>query len=221
MKGWIKLHRKIQENPLWNSETFTRGQAWIDLLLLANHEAGYIYIRNHKITIKRGQVGWSQNRLATRWKWSRTKVRKFLNDLEKEQQLKQHKSKSYTVITLLNYNEYQSKKQQENNSSTTERQQEDTNKNDKNVKNDKKCVPPTQKQVQNYFQKKGKMIDNDIPLEAEKFINHYEDQNWQKSNGHKITNWHRQAGTWQANYQQWNQERLKNSTNNQPKQIIV
>lgn len=58
--------------------------------------------------------------------------------LEKEQQVKQVKSNSYTVIRLLNYKEYQKKEQQKDKSETTERQQKDTNKNDKNVKNDKK-----------------------------------------------------------------------------------
>ena len=135
-QGWISLHRKLQNNPLWSSEPFTRGQAWVDLLLLANHEEGYIYVRDHKINIKRGDVGWSQNRLSERWQWSRTKIRKFLNDLEKEQQIKQLKSKSYTVIRLINYNDYQQEKQQENKRKTTERQQEDTNNNDNNVNND-------------------------------------------------------------------------------------
>lgn len=121
MEGWIKLYRKIGDNPLWTSEPFTRAQAWVDLILLANHENGYIYVRGHKIQVKRGQVGWSQNRLAGRWQWSRTKVRGFLKDLEKEQQIKQHKTKSYTVITLINYNEYQSKKQQKNNRKTLTR----------------------------------------------------------------------------------------------------
>jgi hypothetical protein len=40
--GWIKLHRKIVESPDWLSEPFTRGQAWVDLLLIANHTTGHI-----------------------------------------------------------------------------------------------------------------------------------------------------------------------------------
>ena len=33
--GWIKLWRKFVDDPLWTSEPFTKGQAWVDLLLLA------------------------------------------------------------------------------------------------------------------------------------------------------------------------------------------
>ena len=112
MSGWIKLHRQLHSNTLWTSEKFSRGQAWVDLLLLANHEDGYFYVRDHKIVVKRGQVGWSENRLAERWQWSRNKVRKFIKDLEKEQQLLQHKTKSYSTLTIINYDEYQEKGQE-------------------------------------------------------------------------------------------------------------
>lgn len=143
-EGWVTLHRKIQNNPLWKSEPFTRGQAWVDLILLANHEDGFIYVRGNKISIKRGQVGWSQKKLSERWQWSRTKVRKFLKDLEEEQQIRQHKNALSTVITLINYDKYQPEKQQsgqqKNSRETAERQQRNTNNNEKNVKNDKKVA---------------------------------------------------------------------------------
>lgn len=126
---------------MWTLEPFTRGQAWVDLIMLANYKYGYFYLRDHKIEVQRGQVGWSQLKLAERWKWSRTKVRKFLNDLEKEQQVKQQLSHSASLITIINYEYYQEKEQQEiqqeNNSRTTGKQQQDTNKKDKKDKKDK------------------------------------------------------------------------------------
>ena len=143
MGGWIKLHRTISDNNFWKSEPFTRGQAWVDLLLLANHENGFFYLRDHKINVGRGQVGWSQLKLAKRWKWSRSKTKKFIKDLEKEQQVAQQVSHSMSIITIVNYEKYQEKEQldvqQKDNRKTTERQQKDINKkNNKNDKNDKK-----------------------------------------------------------------------------------
>jgi hypothetical protein len=73
-RGYIKLFRKMQDNKLWLSEPFTRSQAWIDLILLANHRPGVIRVRGNRVDVKRGQVGWSQVALAKRWKWSRGKV---------------------------------------------------------------------------------------------------------------------------------------------------
>jgi len=130
MDGWIKLHRKVVENDLWLSEPFTRGQAWVDLILLANHKDGFFYLRDHKIEVKRGQVGWSQLKLSKRWGWSRNKVRKFLKDLEKGQQLEQQQSRSTTIITIKNYEKYQKKgqqlEQQKDNRKTTERHKQES-----------------------------------------------------------------------------------------------
>jgi len=123
MNGWIKIHRKIMSNKFWTSEPFTRGQAWIDLLMLANHENGFFFLRDHKIEVKRGTVGWSQKQLSDRWKWSRKKVANFLQVLKMEQQIEVRISKSTTLVDILNYDEYQEKgataEQQKNNRRTT------------------------------------------------------------------------------------------------------
>ena len=141
MEGWIKLHRAILDNDLWKSEPFSRGQAWVDLLLLANHKESFFYKRGNKVIVKRGQVGRSSVELSDRWKWSRTKINKFLKDLEKEQQIITHKSSVTQLLTIVNYDVYQEKEQQtgqqKNNRKTAEVQQKDTYKNDKKEKNDK------------------------------------------------------------------------------------
>lgn len=36
--GWIKLHRKITDHWLWEDKPFARGQAMIDLLILAGYQ---------------------------------------------------------------------------------------------------------------------------------------------------------------------------------------
>jgi len=140
MIGWFKIHRQLLDSPLWTCEPFTRGQAWVDLIGLTNHADNYFYCRGIKVDVKRGQCGWSEVALAQRWKWSRSKLRKFLNDLEKEQQIKQQKGNVNQIITIINYEIYQEKEQQteqqKDNRKTAERQQKDTNKNDNNIKNE-------------------------------------------------------------------------------------
>ena len=64
--GWIKLHRQIMDTPEWLSEPFTKGQAWVDLLLLANHKTGFIRKRGILVAVERGQVGFSERVLADR-----------------------------------------------------------------------------------------------------------------------------------------------------------
>lgn len=143
MEGWIKLHRSLLESDFWKCETFSRGQAWVDLLMLANFKDSFFYKRGVKIDVKRGQLGRSEVELSDRWKWSRSKVRKFLKDLEKEQQIKVVKSSVTQVITIIKYNDFQSEEQQKDSKRTAERQQKDIKKthikkdnNDKKEKNE-------------------------------------------------------------------------------------
>lgn len=132
MKGWVTLHRQIENNPLWLSEPFTKAQAWVDLILNANHGDGHFFVRGVRVDVLRGQIGWSEVTMARRWRWSREKVRRFLSYLEDECQTRQQKiDKITTIITIINYSKYQDK--------TTERQQKDnrrdTNNNDNNDNN--------------------------------------------------------------------------------------
>lgn len=105
--GWVSIHRQIQDNPLWRADPFSRGQAWVDLILLANHKDSYMMVRGNRIDVKRGQVARSQEALAERWKWSRGKVSRFLKDLEIEQQIEQQKSNILSIVTIINYDKFQ------------------------------------------------------------------------------------------------------------------
>jgi len=140
-QGWVRLHRQIEENPLWFLEKFTKAQAWIDLFLNANHKDNFIEIRGNIVPIKRGQIGWSELTMMKRWRWSKNKVRRFLKLLESEQQITQQKYKYITtIITILNYEKFQN----DTPNDTAEGQQKDSrryiNKKVKNVKNEKNII---------------------------------------------------------------------------------
>jgi len=106
--GWIKLHRQIFDNPVWYTEKFTRGQAWVDLLLLANYAPDDLFVRGIDVPLKRGDVGRSIVTLKNRWKWSQTKVKNYLNWLEKRGQIVQQKNNVTSVFSIVNYEMYQS-----------------------------------------------------------------------------------------------------------------
>jgi uncharacterized phage protein (TIGR02220 family) len=138
MIGYIKLHRGLCEHSMWLQSKFTEGQAWVDLIMLANHKDGYITVRGIDIEVKRGQVAWSQENLAKRWKWSRGKVIRFCKKLEEKMMLQtvQQKNHLTTLFTIIKYEDYQSNDTTNSTTnSTTNGRQTDTNKNDKNDKN--------------------------------------------------------------------------------------
>jgi len=93
-RGYIKLYRRLQSNKLWLSEPFSRGQAWVDMVLLANYKDGFMRKRGVRVDIQRGQLGWSERKLAERWQWSRGKVRRFLKELEKDENIVPNKQRN-------------------------------------------------------------------------------------------------------------------------------
>lgn len=109
--NYFYINRALLESNRWLAEPFTRAQAWVDLIGLARHNDGYMRIRGIKIELKRGQVGRSQLTLAKRWRWSRKKVKRYLNELENDgdvtQQTTHQNSNVTTVITILRYNYWQ------------------------------------------------------------------------------------------------------------------
>ena len=106
--GYIKLHRKIEDDELWLTEPFTKSQAWIDLILGANRLPGKVMIRDLSIELDTGQLAWSQLTMCKRWKWSRGKVKRYLNLLQKiERILVQQIGQHSTLLTICNYKKYQ------------------------------------------------------------------------------------------------------------------
>ena len=155
--GWVRLHRSIMDNWIWFNETFSRGQAWLDLILLANHKDNKTMHNGNLVTVKRGAKITSVRQLSLRWKWSTTKVKKFLDTLQADNMIDYKSDGKKTVYTIVNYELYQgfdeeesnteitqknnrskTEKKQKNNRSKTEKKQKKTNNNDNNINNDNK-----------------------------------------------------------------------------------
>ena len=139
-QGYISLHRSIRDNFLWKDKPFSRGQAWVDLLLLANHKDNFIFYDGKKVKIKRGQHITTERDLASSWGWSRSKVRRFLELLKGELMIERKSDHKATHLTVCNYNEFQTstttEKPQKDQGKTTDEPQANLNNNDKKVNNE-------------------------------------------------------------------------------------
>ena len=109
-KGYIKVYRDIRDHWIWTDEEepFSRGQAWIDLIMMVNHNDKDVLFNGRLIHVEKGCRITSLRRLSERWKWSIHKVSDFLNLLEKEGMISQVRDSKKTLITLINYGVYQS-----------------------------------------------------------------------------------------------------------------
>lgn len=134
--GWISIHRKIQDNLIWNDKPFNRGAAWIDLLLLANHEDRQVLFNGNAIRVKRGEKVTSLRQLSERWGWSITKVKKFLNLLSDEKMISYKSDSKKTVYNIVNYEVYQNSENTKSNTEITLK--ENRNKTEINQKEIKK-----------------------------------------------------------------------------------
>ena len=106
-KGYISVWRDIQDNDLWTSEPFSKGQAWIDLLLMANHTEKTIVMGNEVVKAEVGSVITSELKLMNRWSWGKEKLRNFLKLLEKLEMIERRPDHKKTYILITNYAKYQ------------------------------------------------------------------------------------------------------------------
>ena len=119
MTGWVKIHRALAKHELWLAEPFTYGQAWVDLVINANHAPGSFMVKRQRVSLERGQLGWSEITMTERWQWSRGKVRRFLKRLSSDGMIEQQAGHLTSVITICNYDDYQDKPKKDGTSDST------------------------------------------------------------------------------------------------------
>lgn len=108
--GWICVHRSLLEHPLWmNGTPFSEGQAWVDLMLMANHEDKEIKVNSDPLIVHRGQRFTSVRKLAERWGWSRDKVTRYLGYLVRSGMILKDATHNGTLLTLVKYDFFQNR----------------------------------------------------------------------------------------------------------------
>ena len=185
-KGWIKLHRKILDCSIWNSrEPFDKRSAWIDILLSASHKDLNLMIGGIDKKIPRGSFMFSIEKLCDRWGWSRNRVKRFLALLEREQMIETKRTNKGTLISVLNYNAFQSVEE------VTEKETEISDAHE-TAKKVARFIPPTVDEVQAYCEERKNGVD------ARCFVDFYESKNWVVGKA-KMKNWKAAVRTWERN----------------------
>ena len=140
--GWIKLHRKLLDNPVVMKDS-DHLAVWIYLLLNASHTEYPVLFGGKKISLKAGQLITGRKSIASTLGISESKVRRVLDLFEIDQQIDRQRSNKNSLVSILNWDKYQIFDQQIDQQATNKRptsdQQATTNKNNKNIKNIKEC----------------------------------------------------------------------------------
>ena len=127
MKGFILLHRSVIDHWVWLSDKHFKR--WIDLIFMASWEDKTIEFAKRNVHIKRGQFITSMRQLKNRWNTNSSTVIEFLHTLRNCKMISYRTRPDMTIITILNYDKYQSEKFWEDSSLESHHSDETINEN--------------------------------------------------------------------------------------------
>jgi uncharacterized phage protein (TIGR02220 family) len=124
MNGWVKIHRKMLENPVvfYDADHLA---IWIYLLLNATHKDMPVMFKGKKTTLKPGQLITGRKVISEELSVSESKVKRVLLLFESDQQIDRIRSNKNSVITILNWDKYQTIDQQNDQQMTSKRPADD------------------------------------------------------------------------------------------------
>lgn len=132
LDGWIKLHRKVLDNPIVckDAETFA---IWIYMLLSAAHEGTDVVFRGKRQHLEPGQFLSSIRQISAKLGVERSKTYRAIKLLKSETQIETQESNKNTLFTIKNWSKYQAVETQDDTQVRHKRDTSETqNKNDKN-----------------------------------------------------------------------------------------
>jgi hypothetical protein len=193
MEGWIKLYRKLTEKSFYRKDS-EAVHLWIHILFSANHKEQQETLGGKRIICQPGQFTTGRKQLSKDTGINESKVFRLLQKFEKiECQIEQQTTNTNTLITVLNWNDYQMSEQQMNNERTTNEQQMNTLKEVKNIKNERSIfIRPNLIEISDYCNERKNTV------KPEKFFDHYESNGWIVGKT-KMKDWKAAIRTWEKN----------------------
>jgi len=144
-RGYLALWRKIQDHDFYKEKrVYSKYEAWLDLIMEVQHKEEpqqvvigmKVYVCNYGESLK-SHLTWGK-----RWGWSESKVRRYFKLLKNMGQIVEKSEVKTTRISLINYHTYDPRRRANDDEATSKRRASDdeatTDKNDNNVKNEKK-----------------------------------------------------------------------------------
>jgi len=111
-RGYIAVARGLLKHPVVGAtKPYSDLAAWLWLLFEATWKPHRVAVKNGQtrevVALERGQLTYSRSYLAEAWGWSEKRVRTYLGRLEKDGQIERQTGRLQTVITICNYDVYQ------------------------------------------------------------------------------------------------------------------
>jgi len=110
--GYIKVWRKLSKSFFYKDSEYVH--LWVHLLMSAYYEPVEFSWNGQRQTAQRGQLLTGTHQLSEQTGIERSKVVRILKVLKSEQQIEQQTNNRFSLITILNYEEYQGNNEQQN-----------------------------------------------------------------------------------------------------------
>lgn len=198
LNGYIKLYRKLVRWG-WYQDSVVK-----DLFLHFLLTASYKDFEWMGQKLKAGQLIVGRRRLSEELGFSERQIRTALKKLESTGEVTSKSTNRYTIITVVNWEDYQINEETATNDKSNERPTKDqqaTNKrphlkNNKNIKNKRssnaRARVPQLSEILSFISKEGLNVDGD------KFFKHYSKNGWLTEDGKNITDWQTLLKVWDS-----------------------
>jgi len=185
-QGWVKLHRKVLNNEIFRHD-HTAWRVFEYFLLVADH--------------KTGRRDYGRFQVARELDMNPSTLYKAIKRLEKAKMVTQESNNRYTVLSIVNWGQYQSSDNTIGNNKVTTKEQQSNTKQELRIKN--KEIKPIPKKVKHLYLE-GEVSDKDITELADKYSLYEKDVRrrledmslWSASGGNKKVDWKLTLMTW-------------------------
>lgn len=144
--GWVKLHRKLLDNPLMRKPAYRA--VWIEILLRATHNGADVMFGGQRLRLEPGQFTTGTWVIAEATGVPRATVARILKAFENEQQIEQRTDRQCSLITIKKWKEYQTDEQRSetrvSNDRATSEQRLSTKQERNNEKNERMKEPDSE-----------------------------------------------------------------------------
>lgn len=115
---WARISVETLDHEVLDTGAYDRRSAWVWLVLNASWKERRVNHKGRPLILKRGQLLAGRDFLAKKWGWTEKKIRTFLDLLVAEKMIEKGQSNGHyaNVITVCNYEKYQTAEKSEDQS---------------------------------------------------------------------------------------------------------
>jgi hypothetical protein len=206
-RGWIKIHRKIYDNPYASDPHWVALWVWMLCRATRTERRARIGKTTKTFNLEPGQFISGRKQMAEETGIDESKIRRLLKLMKNDHQIDQRTSASGSLFTVLNWDEHQNVTNETTNRRPTSDQQMTTKQECKKVRSIRvRDKMPSLDEWKSHC----RTLSRDWPdIDIENAWNHYESSGWKRGKT-KISKWRSCASTC---YNNWKSKYAKTRSN--------